>query len=486
MLSKALVSAQAFFFAFIPATLSAASSTISLVGWPMNMDDMGSAVLESDVLMGDLVCPALTRLNLLRERSELSLLTSLQVQNSDKDWVLKLGDSQWWDGRRVQLTDVQSFAEKELPEALRKVSLGTWDVPEFSTKIKDDSLIIQWQKKPPFGPYVLDRVHFRAKANNSFGFECAGRLKPVKKGSNWIFEGKKDPSITLHPELPTYQKNYPSPSIAFRFADEMHPPGWARQIEESVSCERPLDLPLITLIAWNPQGRYSKDERFRKAMTHLLPRGSLLRAGAGGLGDLISAPFMRAHPGYKKSLLVLPYDPKAADIFLNQMGFKRSESDGFRQTADGQRFELKLATHDMAGTGLLRKVLDDAFRSLGINATFTDKQDASVDGVLTSIGSSWPEADLSPLLHSKSTQKLWPWSYSDSELDKALEAYNLSLTQERPNFSLLEKIHELVYKREPFSILVQHRVCVAVDTGKKSQAKIVIRNPDWFRELFAF
>lgn len=485
MLSKALLSAQAFFLALFPATLCAeAASSVSLVGWPLNTNDMGSGLVESDVLLGDLLCPALTRLNLLREKSELSLLSSLQVQ--DNEWILKLAESYWWDGRRVQLTDLKVFTEKELPAALRELSRGSWEIPEFSATVKDDSVVIRWEKKPQFGPYVFDRIPFKTASNQALGFQCAGALQPIKKGPLWVLEGKKEPSITIHSEVPVYQKKYPKPSIAFRFADEMHPPGWARQIEESVSCDRPLDLPLMTLIAWNPEGRYTKDERFRKAMTHLLPRGSLLRAGAGGLGDLISAPFMRAHPGYKKSLLVLPYDPKAADSLLNQMGFTRSKNDGFRQTPEGQRFELRLSTADMAGTGLLRKVMDDSFRALGINATFTDKQDASVDGVLVGLSSSWPEADLSPLLHSKSSQGAWPWNYGDPELDKALEAYNLSLTQERPDFRLLEKIHELVYKREPFSVLVQHRVCVAVDTGKKSQQKIVIRNPDWFRELFDF
>ena len=147
--------------------------------------------------------------------------------------------------------------------------------------------------------------------------------------------------------------------------------------------------------------------------------------------------------------------------------------------------ELHILVQDFEGSTLLRKVLDDSLRAIGLKTVFTNKKDAPVDAVLASVASSWPDANLSSFLHSKSDESPWPWRYQDAALDEALSSYALSLTRQKPDFTLLEKVHELVYKLEPFSILMQHRVCLEAhqSPSEPRRLKTGVKNPDWFAEL---
>ncbi|MCX6129962.1 MAG: ABC transporter substrate-binding protein, partial [Proteobacteria bacterium] len=246
-----------------------------------------------------------------------------------------------------------------------------------------------------------------------------------------------------------------------------------------------IDTPIFTVIAWNPNGPVTGDARFRRAMTHLIPRGALLRAGTGHLGDLVSAPILRSHPGYNRRLLVPNYDPQKADTILNELGYKRTPEEGFRRNPEGQALEIKLLVRNSAGSGLLRKVLDDGFRALGIKLKFIDESEGVPDGLLTGIMGSWPDSDLGPWLNSRQSESIWPWRYQDAKLDEALEAYARSLTEASPNFGLLEKVHELVYKLEPFSVLMQHRVCLDAQWPEKRlpPGEITLRDPEWFRNF---
>ena len=111
-------------------------------------------------------------------------------------------------------------------------------------------------------------------------------------------------------------------------------------------------------------------------------------------------------------------------------------------------------------------------------------KDEKADGMLAGIAGSWPENDLAPLLHSKRSSDVWPWTYHFKEIDEAMSRYNLSLTQAKPDFSLLENIHDLVYKKEPFSVLVQHKSCMQYGKGMAAPKVISVKSPDWIRAVF--
>ncbi|MDQ3230213.1 MAG: ABC transporter substrate-binding protein, partial [Pseudobdellovibrionaceae bacterium] len=318
------------------------------------------------------------------------------------------------------------------------------------------------------------------------GVQCAGNWRAETATAGLLLhdrsgEGRNNILLTADTKARTASSER---LLAFEFGEEMPGADSKKPITQNLSCERPLDTPIMTVIAWNPQGATTRDAKFRRAITHLTPRGALLRSGAGSMGDLISGPVLRAHPGYKRNLLVPAYDPAKSDAMLNELGYRRLEEDGFRRDPAGKLLEVKILARDHEGSTLLRKVLDDSFRALGIKLRFINEGDGTPDGLLTGIMTSWPDGDLTDLLHSKASARSWPWTWQDQNLDQALEAYALSLTQKTPDFTLLEKIHDLVYKLEPFSVLMQHRVCLEAKLSKpQAKGEIAVRNPDWFRQL---
>jgi ABC-type transport system substrate-binding protein len=271
-----------------------------------------------------------------------------------------------------------------------------------------------------------------------------------------------------------------------RMGEEIHPKGYKRQVEATLPCETKLDTPFVSLVAWNTAGKLSSDSRFRRAMTMLLPRGAIMRAGAGGLGDLISAPILRNHPGYKKSQLVPPYEPLKAEAILNELGYRRSEQDGFRRDQSGNPVQMTIYVADYDGSTLLRKVLDDSFRALGFRIIFTPKKQDNVDGHLLVVRSPWPDGDLSSFLQDRDKEYGWTWTYSKTELDAAVSAYSRSLTFKKPDFRLLERVHEVLASQDFFSILMHHRICLdSIDRQGNKVALMPVnqRNPDWLVAL---
>ncbi|MBC7661687.1 MAG: hypothetical protein H7249_18475 [Chitinophagaceae bacterium] len=463
--------------------LHARERPLMVYGWPIAETDPDKILLNQDAIMGTYVCPSLTRLNLGAGKSELVLLQKLM--QSDKQWTFELKPGlKWWDGKALETRDLNEYLDRELPNLVKKIGSEQWALPGHHIETNSKGAIIVWDKPPVFGPYIFNRLPFYRRGAQ--GLDCVGSLHPQKSDEGLSLTGTmggKERGLVLNKPTPNTAITPKDAYVSFRFGEEMHPPTWERQIEEELSCSNSIDVPVMTMIAWNPDGHYTKDEQFRKAMTYIMPRGALLRAGAGSLGDLISAPILRLHPGYKKSLLVMPYDLKKADAILNQLGLMRSEKDGYRRTAQGQFVEITISADKSHDSSLLRKVLDDSFRALGMKLSLLSN-DAKADGVLAGIQGSWPENDLSSILHSKRSGSFWPWSYNYPEIDEAMGRYNMSLTQEKPNFGLLEAIHELVYKREPFSVLVQHKSCMQYGKGMTPPKVISVRNPDWVRAVF--
>lgn len=454
-------------------SLHASETPWKVYGWPLSEKSFSEIALNHDAIMGTFVCPALTRLNLQAARSEPLLLQSVAASGATWTFGLKASTA-WWNGKAVEASDIEEFLLRELPKL---------NLPNFKLEKSAKSVSVVFEKDPIFGPYVLNGIPF--SRNTGGKLECAGPLEIFEKNQDLLLKGRlkgKDREIVLVHEAPRSQIK--DDFVSFRFGNELHPLTYERQIEEEISCKTPLELPIVTLIAWNPAGRYTKDEEFRRAMTSILPRGALLRAGAGSLGELISAPIIKSHPGYKRSLFVLPYDLKKADSILNSMSLVRSEKDGYRRTPTGEVLEISIATDPSKNSSLMRKILDDSFRALGMRLQMvTDKSKA--DGILTGIELNWPTNDLTSLLHSKKGQKVWPWTYSFPEIDTAMDKYKLSLSQEKPDFALLQSIHELVMKREPFSVLVQHKSCMQYGKGVRPSAGVPnARDPDWVRLVF--
>ncbi len=464
----------------------AKAASLSLVGWPYELSHTSVTEPHADPILSDMVCPSLTRLNLLIFENEPYLLKSIEVRPGT--WSLRLKEGlKWWDGSLVTAEDVEQFVRQVLSKVSSASAIPEIRKFEFETQKTESSVEIIWKRDPEVGPYVLNNHPFyRVKAQSQGSVMCAGLWKINSSSAAMVLEPTQNlsgPTIQIASQS---AEPIQPPFIRFRFGEEIHPSGYTRQIETVLNCDVKLDTNYVSLLAWNTRQGAAREVKFRNAMTAMIPRGAILRAGAGGLGDLISAPILRSHPGYKKTLLVPPYDPQKAENLLNSIGYKRAE-DGFRRDPQGNAFELRVFVKDFDGSTLLRKVLDDSFRAMGIRVIFSNQKVGDYDAFLASIETSWPDGELSSLLLNKGTNNEFPFDLIDGDTLAFVRRYAQSLTSPKPDFHLLEKIHELIYSSEPFSILMQHRMCMDAKTASgrsPSFPSINQRNPEWFKTVF--
>ncbi len=458
---------------------------IILAGWPYDIQYQQVISQEYDPIVKTLLCPSLTRLNLQKMENESYLLRELRLK--PKQWSLSLTkDLRWWDGSRVTSNDLEKYLFDVIPKLAEELD---FIAPDFHVVIKADGGVdVLWKQEPDFGPYILNQAAFYKIASNTLEPICAGTWKPVATPTGLQLtpiDPDKTFSVQIEDKSASVKSNS-GPYLRLRYGEELHPKGFKRQIDAQIPCDNKLDTVFISLLAWNLKGVYTSDSQFRNAMTMLLPRGAIMRAGAGGLGDLVSAPILRNHPGYNKTQLVTPYDPNKAESILKGLKFPRSEQDGFRRDSTGKPIELKIYVSDYDGSTLLRKVIDDSFRALGFRTIFTNEEKVSVDAYLTVVRPNWPDGGLHHILQNGSKSYGWQWSIVNPELKAVIGAYKKSLTSFKPDFRLLEKIHEIASHEEYFSVLMQHRICL--DSQDRQGKKVPLdainqRNPDWLLSI---
>jgi hypothetical protein len=244
-----------------------------------------------------------------------------------------------------------------------------------------------------------------------------------------------------------------------------------------------MELPLATIITWNSSAGVTATPEVRRALTQLTPRGELVRSGAASMGEVLSAPIPRVHPGYNRGMSVRPYSLEHASAALDALGLRREKADGPRLGKNGVPLKLELRSHGTSNP-LLEKVLIDAFSLAGIGVEFSREENKVYNGVMAGVRLPAPEIDFIGNFHSKAPSVAPFWATQDHRLDVALEAYALSLTTEFPDFKLLQQVHRILYEVEPVTVLLQHRACLSTSgAGWEQVSKVDSRDPDWFRKL---
>lgn len=476
--------------AFAP-TKIAAKKTLTITGWPLNWQLPVWQLAEEDPVFSTMVCPALTQLNLAKKKSEPLLIKS--IAESGNSWLLTLDPSaRLWDGQQVTSKAIEAFLRKQLEPHVERMFGGKLSFPKAKiTAAGKSSVKVSWQRKPGFGPYVLSSLPFRAETKT--GWQCAGAFMPLKAGDAKLLtlapsQSKVSRSKRAKFSYIAFAKSAKSVHhhIDFRFAESYAGNPWARLSDKNISCKKSLPSSVITAIMWNPKGPFTHDRQFRGAMTHLTPRGALLRSGSGNLGKLVSAPIPRHHPGYHRRVFVRSFSyPKAIKI-LEQLGYKRPVYDKPRMLPDGKSpLVLKIGT--LSPEGPLHKVLSDSFMSVGIDLEFVKIADPSripaavqksLDGVLMGLKLPYPSANILPLLTAS------PFADGYASLARHFIPYLRSLTTSKPDFGKLRTAHVALYQQEPFSVLMQYSQCLKVKSPKITVRKAPdVKNPSWLKNL---
>lgn len=470
---------------------AALAAPLAVVGWalPDLSGDAPPADLGDDPVVGRQICPPLSHLDLSEGRSEEVIARKITAA-VDGSWHLELRQGlHWWNGADLKAADVAAFVEQALPQLVQARGSGLWTLPSHTVSTDGEArVVVKWTEPPVFGPFIFDGAPLWQPARGSaYKFQCAGAYRPEKTAFGLAL--RQTPGYAfkaLPPQLDVYEagKKPPAPAaFDFRLADQFSGSPDVRPSEQPGSCALVVDLPAATLIAWNTRKGPTADPAFRALLTQLTPRGALIRSGSASLGELLSAPIPRQHPGYNQAVLVRPFDLDGTSSALEKLGYKRAAPEGTRVDRNGKPLVLTIRA-DRGSASLAAKVIVDAFTSVGIKTQFEDeKAPGEPDGFLAAVSLDWPRSDLLGNFHSKAVKPDPFWSLSDPELDRLLETYALSLTRASPSFGTLQQIHRKLFELEPVTVLLQHKACLDPRGSPRPVAKINPKDPDWFRQI---
>jgi ABC-type transport system substrate-binding protein len=479
-----------------------AFAAVTVSGWPFAFPgDPGKGELPhaGDGVFGRLACPSLTRLNLKAKKSEPLLLRDLEVE-SPKQWKLVLKSGlYWWSGKPVDGPELAAYLRENMCTAVRSILGGDASCPSFDVaetppaKGAGATVRVVWREPPQFGPYLFNNLpFFRTVSTGSVSpeqpaqtpsVECAGLYAYGPAAPGWVdlmpskgYPATRRTPIRIQAASQSASGGGASPVLAFSFASEM---------SKGQKCRRAVPFPSVVGISWregNPGGLVSSPQ-VRKALTQILPRGELSRAGTQGLGELVTSVIPRQHPGYNAALRIRPYSVDEASAALDRLGWHRATADSPRlDRKTGKPVVLKLATSgpQSPGSELLQKVIGDSFALIGIRTEFVPSTDPAVDGIIGNLSPDWPDINFLSVLP-RSAALNGSMLSRDPATMRLLKSYALSLTTMAPDFTLLQKIHERLYDAEVFSPVLQVGVCV--DRSLKASTKPDFADPDWFRLL---
>ncbi len=427
-----------------------------------------------DPIFHHLGCPTLTRLDLSKGESRPELLSREISIHDNLIWELEFqSDLNWWSGEKATTEDLKTWLENDLAEFLKNNAnyLGE-AIPFHILKEEKNKLKIVWKKTPVFGPYVFNfLVPWKKRATknkNQPSWECLGQYK-IENSNEQGYElastyHNQKINVLYKEEIKKDERQ-----INFSMAHLYDGGPWQRLSDEKIACDAWVDVPVISMIEWNQTTELTQSSAMRKIFTQSIPRGELLRTGAGGLGDLVSAPILRTHPGYNKKVLVRPFDGEKSKKQLMELGWAQKFYDTPR-ILPLKNSRLNLLTMSDENAGVTEKIISDAMTTLGIDVNIDKDHSKNYHGVIKGVFLTFPYL----YFHLEDPHHL-------------MKNYFLSLTEKKPNFNLLQKVHEKFYEEEQATVLMQHRSCVTwsgLNISKKQYANgIDINQPGWLTEI---
>ena len=491
------------------------AAVIVVSGWPFGVPgdpSKGDVPAAEDAAFGRLACPSLTRLNLQQKKSEALLLRSVEAE-SPTQWKFTLkSDLFWWSGKPVTSLDLATFLREEVCSAATGVFGADFTCPKFEVTELDGgakgappTATVVWQSQPEFGPYILnDRAFFHRSGNA--GIECAGLYRYRNMGQSQVeflpAQGylQKRPVLQFN-EVREGRQSRKS-QLDFTFAAGM-PKGQL--------CSHEALFPAVVGILWNDRanGILATSPQARKALTQILPRGELLRAGAQGLGELVTSFIPRQHPGYNHSLRIRPYGVEEASVAFEKSGWPRAKAEAPRidlKTGKPAVLRFLVQDPDSMGNDLLQKVVGDSLALLGIQSEFiaeaTDKtidktidkamppevlavasDSRTFDGVIGVFAAEWPAVNIVQSGDSNRMLQKFMKSkfFRQADTQQLARVYATSLTTASPDFTALQRFHEKLYDAELFSPVIQLGACL--DRSASPPSKVDFTDPDWLKQL---
>jgi hypothetical protein len=492
-----IIKFQSIAVAMILSPLSAMAEKLEVSGmpWPPLETDAPSNITGQHPIFGTVVCPPLFESSQLESGFSPVLLESLpevRVESGKTAWVMRIkAGARWWSGDAWQASQLVDFLKTRLADIVHQQSAGNWSMPGFHAEATSDQPAIKlvWANSPKFGPGILANWPIfrptKSTRPNSIRYECLGKFKLESAKPEKVELRSNQVSLTVT-QIPSKPEKPPSDRfIQFRMAANFGGSPWVRMSDEPIECKQKIELPNFLILSWNSKLWPTSIPEIRKVLTQLSPRGELLRSGAGSLGDLVSAPILRNHPGYNKSVLVRSFSLADSVKELERLGFKRPSPVRPREASDGREIKLKIQV-DEGLSGLIEKVIFDSFHSVGIKIERAKSSDATseIHGRLSGVFVVSRHFDWFPILKLQGESAAFLSLPDDSQLDEFAEKYSLSLTEMKPRYDLLRGVHQRFHDLEPFAVLMHNRACI--ESNFKINASALESsnlNPHWLVKI---
>lgn len=120
----------------------------------------------------------------------------------------------------------------------------------------------------------------------------------------------------------------------------------------------------------NGRPDWFEDVRVRQAIMLCTDRQRMVDEVLFGVGEIVHAYVPTVHPLYPDDLRIWPYDPAAANVLLDEVGFVDYDGDGVREAGDGTPFAISyLSTSGAEMRPQIGRLFAENMRNCGLEVT---------------------------------------------------------------------------------------------------------------------
>jgi peptide/nickel transport system substrate-binding protein len=218
----------------------------------------------------------------------------------------------------------------------------------------------------------------------------------------------------------------------------------------------------FTYMGYNNKDPLFSDRRVRRALTHAINKGEIIKGVLQGLGSPATGPFHPDSWAYNKEVRDLEYDPEKALALLKEAGWERGDDSILRK--DGKPFRFTLLTNQGNNERLkTAQIIRERLRALGIAMELKPLEwQAFLDQVVDrqefeAVILGWSldrEPDLYDLWHSSKNNpgEFNYISYRNEEVDRLLIEGRQTCDQNK-RLEIYHRVHELITEDQPYTFL---------------------------------